>query len=46
MANSIFDFFTTGLGPSSTHTVGPMIASNRFTKKLIESDKLTSTNSI
>ena len=27
---SIFDIFKTGVGPSSSHTVGPMIAASRF----------------
>lgn len=27
---SIFDLFTIGIGPSSSHTVGPMVAANQF----------------
>ncbi|UNU73497.1 L-serine ammonia-lyase [Moraxella nasovis] len=27
---SIFDLFKIGIGPSSSHTVGPMVAANRF----------------
>jgi L-serine dehydratase len=34
MAISIFDLFTIGIGPSSSHTVGPMRAANRFITKL------------
>jgi L-serine dehydratase len=34
MAHSIFDLFKIGVGPSSSHTVGPMIACNRFVASL------------
>lgn len=30
MNMSIFDLFKIGVGPSSSHTVGPMIAARRF----------------
>jgi len=30
MSLSIFDLFKVGIGPSSSHTVGPMLAANRF----------------
>jgi L-serine dehydratase len=30
MSLSIFDLFKVGIGPSSSHTVGPVIAANRF----------------
>jgi L-serine dehydratase len=30
---SIFDLFKVGIGPSSSHTMGPMIAANDFVKK-------------
>ncbi|MBN2069351.1 MAG: L-serine ammonia-lyase [Opitutales bacterium] len=30
MAISLFDLFKTGIGPSSSHTVGPMIAARQF----------------
>lgn len=33
---SIFDLFKIGIGPSSSHTVGPMIAAFRFGKECIE----------
>ncbi len=36
---SIFDIFKIGVGPSSSHTNGPMIAGYQFTQKL--GDKLT-----
>jgi L-serine dehydratase len=31
---SVFDFFTIGIGPSSSHTVGPMRAARRFAQTL------------
>ncbi len=34
MAVSVFDLFTVGIGPSSSHTVGPMRAARMFVKKL------------
>lgn len=34
MAISIFDLFTIGIGPSSSHTVGPMRATKRFVERL------------
>ncbi len=34
MAISIFDLFTIGIGPSSSHTVGPMRAARRFAGRL------------
>ena len=34
MSLSIFDLFKIGIGPSSSHTVGPMIAANRFLDNL------------
>ena len=30
MAISVFDLFSIGIGPSSSHTVGPMRAARRF----------------
>ena len=30
MAISVFDMFKVGIGPSSSHTVGPMWAARRF----------------
>jgi L-serine dehydratase len=35
MAVSIFDLFTIGIGPSSSHTVGPMRAARRFGERLL-----------
>ena len=34
MTISIFDLFTIGIGPSSSHTVGPMRAARRFAERL------------
>ena len=34
MAISVFDLFSIGIGPSSSHTVGPMRAANQFIKGL------------
>ncbi|MBB3167833.1 L-serine ammonia-lyase [Simiduia aestuariiviva] len=34
MAISVFDLFKVGIGPSSSHTVGPMIAARRFLQEL------------
>lgn len=36
MALSIFDLFKVGIGPSSSHTVGPMIAAHRFVDDLMQ----------
>ena len=40
MAVSTFDLFKIGIGPSSSHTVGPMRAANLFVAALRESGKL------
>jgi L-serine dehydratase len=34
MAISVFDLFSIGIGPSSSHTVGPMRAANQFAESL------------
>ena len=36
---SIFDIFKIGIGPSSSHTIGPMVAATRFLKKLRKNPK-------
>lgn len=42
---SIFDLFTIGIGPSSSHTVGPMRAAARFSRALDQSGQsVTSLN--
>ena len=40
MAISVFDLFTIGIGPSSSHTVGPMRAAKRFLERLEREGKL------
>jgi L-serine dehydratase len=40
VAVSIFDLFTIGIGPSSSHTVGPMRAAVRFLDRLAEAGAL------
>ena len=35
MAVSVFDLFTVGIGPSSSHTVGPMRAARQFIKQAL-----------
>lgn len=34
MSLSVFDLFKIGIGPSSSHTVGPMVAAGRFVREL------------
>ena len=40
MAISVFDLFTIGIGPSSSHTVGPMRAARRFAERLEDDGRL------
>ena len=40
MAISLFDLFSIGIGPSSSHTMGPMRAALQFVKKLEEKELL------
>ncbi len=40
MAVSVFDLFKIGIGPSSSHTVGPMLAAGRFIDQLRQRDLL------
>ena len=40
---SVLDFFTIGIGPSSSHTVGPMRAAHRFVDRLTEAGVLGAT---
>lgn len=37
---SVFDLFKVGIGPSSSHTVGPMVAAYRFAATLRERSML------
>jgi L-serine dehydratase len=43
---STFDIFSIGIGPSSSHTVGPMRASKKFIDNLIKADKLSLVTSL
>ena len=46
MALSVFDLFKIGIGPSSSHTVGPMRAAGRFVDGLRRDNLLAATHSI
>jgi L-serine dehydratase len=46
MAVSVFDLFKIGMGPSSSHTVGPMRAARQFVARLQHSDLLAQTASV
>ena len=46
MGLSILDLFKIGIGPSSSHTVGPMVAANRFLDTLIQRGQLEGTRRI
>ena len=46
MYYSLFEVFSIGIGPSSSHTVGPMKAAKRFTENLINQNKLQSTSKV
>ena len=46
MSISVFDLFKIGIGPSSSHTVGPMVAASRFAKTLETGGVLTTVATI
>ncbi|MEU0287297.1 L-serine ammonia-lyase [Streptomyces sp. NPDC006147] len=46
MAISVFDLFSIGIGPSSSHTVGPMRAARMFARRLRNEDLLNSVASV
>jgi L-serine dehydratase len=46
MAISVFDLFKIGIGPSSSHTGGPMAAAHRFVRGLRTDGLLTQTASV
>ena len=46
MALSVFDLFKIGIGPSSSHTVGPMLAADRFARGLATDGVLDSTRRV
>lgn len=39
MPVSLFDLFKIGIGPSSSHTVGPMWAAHRFVREVLQSSR-------
>lgn len=43
---SVFDMFKIGIGPSSSHTVGPMVAMNGFVGHLTQSGRLNDTTRV
>ncbi len=45
-AISVFDMFKIGVGPSSSHTLGPWRAAQRFTNSLVEKDLLNGVKEI
>ena len=46
MSISLFDLFSIGIGPSSSHTVGPMSAANEFLDLLETNNLLAKTQRI
>jgi L-serine dehydratase len=46
MAVSVFDLFKIGIGPSSSHTVGPMRAARQFVLRLQQADLLERTATV
>ncbi|MCJ8169669.1 L-serine ammonia-lyase [Atopomonas sediminilitoris] len=46
MALSVFDLFKIGIGPSSSHTVGPMLAAVRFVEGLQRDGLLTQVDGV
>ena len=43
---SAFDLFKIGIGPSSSHTVGPMIAASRFAARLVRTGALAAVRGV
>eukprot|EP01034_Spumella_vulgaris_P017130 gene17130-21832_t len=46
MAISVFDLFKVGIGPSSSHTVGPMRAAATFAQSLTDQQLLEHTQRV
>ena len=46
MAVSVFELFKIGIGPSSSHTVGPMLAAHTFIQRLQSSNLLNQVESL
>ncbi|CDZ78852.1 L-serine dehydratase TdcG [Legionella massiliensis] len=44
MSISVFDLFSVGIGPSSSHTVGPMLAANAFLELIKANEFFEETN--
>src|SRR5215216_2049177 len=43
---SVFDIFKIGVGPSSSHTLGPWRAAQRFVQTLVDKDQLDNVTSL
>jgi L-serine dehydratase len=43
---SLFDIFKIGIGPSSSHTVGPMRAAHRFASRILRAERMDRVNRI
>src|SRR6266516_2532356 len=46
MTLSVFDLFKVGIGPSSSHTVGPMRAARMFAERLLHDGLLDQTKEV
>jgi len=46
MSISLFDLFSVGIGPSSSHTVGPMLAANAFLQVLKKTNSFNLTHRV
>ena len=46
MYYSLFDVFSIGIGPSSSHTVGPMRAAKKFSDELILQNKISKVHKV
>ncbi|HZF96138.1 MAG TPA: L-serine ammonia-lyase [Allosphingosinicella sp.] len=46
MVSSVFDLFKIGVGPSSSHTMGPMTAACRFVERLREAGRIARTDRV
>ena len=46
MAISVFDIYKIGVGPSSSHTFGPMVAAQRFLKELRDENLFDKTQKV
>ena len=43
---SVFDLFKIGIGPSSSHTLGPMVAAKKFLFNCIQQFPLTKISAV